>query len=91
MNNEEDSFEDWLQGFGSSPYTSNQLNDIKARSDNVSAVEINHLVKEVELLRHLLRALLEYSQNLEMSSNTELGENKNELFDLARFMLSVRE
>ena len=91
MKDEEGSLEAWLEGFTSSPYTGNQLNEIRARADNVSAGEVKHLVKEVELLRCLLRALLEYSEKFERELTSNIGENKNQLFDVVRFMLSARE
>lgn len=93
MTKDEDSFEEWLEGFVSSPYTGNQLKEIKVCADNVSDNEVNHLVKEVELLRFLLKSLLEYCENLENESLGRATEvkNQNQLFDIVRFMLSSRE
>ena len=88
---EEGSLDAWLEGFTSSPYTRNQLNEIRARADNVSAGEVKHLVKEVELLRYLLKALLEYSEQFERELTSNMEENQNQLFDVVRFMLSARE
>jgi hypothetical protein len=92
MKDEQDSFEDWLEGFASSPYTSDQLSAFKARPDDVSASEVKRLVEEVELLRDLLKALFEYCEEVEykIASNAEAEKNKNALFDLIRFMLSAR-
>ena len=93
MAGNDDSFEEWLEGFTSSPYTSNQLKEIKARAENVSASEVKQLVKEIELLRSLLKPMLEYSENLESDHRSKASEkeSKNQLLELVRFMLSGRE
>jgi hypothetical protein len=88
-----DSFEDWLEGFASIPFTSAQLNDLKARAEQVSASEVKQLVKEIELLRSLLNSLLEYSENLDREPQSKTFEtaSRNQLFDLVQFMLSRRD
>ena len=88
-----DSFEEWLDGFTSTPYTDHQLNEIKSRADRVSPGEVEQLVKEIELFRSLLKSLLEYSENREKESGLQAteGTNQNQLFGLIRFMLSERK
>ena len=46
---------------------------------------------EIELLRILLKALLEYSENFEMTSDAEKREKQNQLYDLTKFMISGRK
>jgi hypothetical protein len=93
MAKHEDSYEEWLRGFTSSPFTSTQLEGIKGRPEATSAGEVKHLVEEVELLRFLLKSLLEYTEAREREHGweAEQAEKLCPLLDVVRFMLSARE
>lgn len=63
--NEEESFDEWLTDFASSPYTTQELSALKTRPEAITSDEVQALIMEIEFLRYLLKSLLERRETAE--------------------------
>lgn len=92
MSKKNESCEEWLQEFGASPLTTQELHEMKLRLSSTTGAEVKHLIDEVELLRFWLKSLLEYieAQERNLDQETPNETQKNQLLKLARFIISTR-
>ena len=80
MSTDGKSYEKWLEGWFIPPLTNQELEEIKARADNVSSSEVEHLVEEIEFLRWLLNGVVTRLEYVEQKLGTDLSMSNPESF-----------